>query len=149
MIVRVQTFTARRRPSLISFQAVVRPTPAQIAKSLTDMAPLGLLLSPVLDMSTPFIIQQLCGDIGLQERRCSRSVRSSRLRARAFRAGRIVIGDCSAAVGGPCLRKIPALLKKVAAPISGLHLVRYCMGKRHLGDLGRESCSFGRPVAEC
>jgi hypothetical protein len=48
MMVLAQTLTAQRCPSLISFQAVVRPMPAHLAKSVTDIAPRGV--SSGLDM---------------------------------------------------------------------------------------------------
>jgi signal transduction histidine kinase len=51
MSVRALTFIARRRPSLISFQAVVRPMPAQAVKSAIDIAPPRRGLFPIIGIS--------------------------------------------------------------------------------------------------
>jgi hypothetical protein len=61
MSVRALTFIARRRPSLISFQAVVRPMPAQAVKSAIDIAPPRWGLSPVIAMAFSQVARALCG----------------------------------------------------------------------------------------
>jgi hypothetical protein len=59
--VRALTFIARRRPSLISFQAVVRPMPAQAVKSAIDIAPPRGGLFPVIAMGFSQVARALCG----------------------------------------------------------------------------------------
>jgi hypothetical protein len=51
MSVRALTFIARRRPSLISFQAVVRPMPAHLVKSAIDIAPPRCGLFPIIGIA--------------------------------------------------------------------------------------------------
>src|SRR6266404_1897719 len=48
----------------------------------------------------------------------------------------------------PSLGERAALLEQVAAAIGGFDLVADGVSERHLGDLGRETRTLGRPVAE-